>query len=399
MDYTDSDDVRQFRADLRAWLAENRDSVARGGQPAADSVAATLEWYRTLAAAGYVAVSLPAEYGGRGLPDIFEAVVNEELAIADAPPPPPIGHIAHALADYGSPELKSRFLPGLLSCTEPWCQGFSEPGAGSDLASITTVATLTEPASGVSPRGDDPPSTPRRGASSASSTFRVSGRKIWTSGAMWSRWCLLLARTEPGQERHRGLSMLVVGLDSPGIERREITMSTGSREFAEVFFDDVEVPADNLVGARGQGWAIAMSMLTYERGPADMGWVGRIGRVVARAHSEIRSGRITADEVMRRRLAADWVGLQVLQWHVRRSLASRQHRAPGPEGSLDKLLATRVEQQVYRTLSDLAGPAAVVDDVDQFGAYLFSRAQSIYGGTQQIQRTIVAQRLLGLPRA
>jgi alkylation response protein AidB-like acyl-CoA dehydrogenase len=216
---------------------------------------------------------------------------------------------------------------------------------------------------------------------------------------MWSRWCLLLARTEPGQERHRGLSMLVVGLDSPGIERREITMSTGSREFAEVLFDDVEVPADNLVGARGRGWAIAMSMLTYERGPADMGWVGRIGRVVARAHSEVRSGRITADEVMRRRLAADWVGLQVLQWHVRRSLASRQHRAPGPEGSLDKLLATRVEQQVYRTLSDLAGPAAVVDDVDQFGAYLFSRAQSIYGGTQQIQRTIVAQRLLGLPRA
>ena len=378
MDYTDSDDVRQFRADLRAWLAVNRDSVARDGNPAADSVAATLEWYRTLAAAGYVAVSLPAEYGGRGLPDIFEAVVNEELAIADAPPPPPIGHIAHALADYGSPELKSRFLPGLLSCTEPWCQGFSGPGAGSDLASITTAATLTEPAGG---------------------TFRVSGRKIWTSGAMWSRWCLLLARTEPGQERHRGLSMLVVGLDSPGIERREITMSTGSREFAEVFFDDVEVPADNLVGARGQGWAIAMSMLTYERGPADMGWVGRIGRVVARAHSEVRSGRITADEVMRRRLAADWVGLQVLQWHVQRSLASRQHRAPGPEGSLDKLLATRVEQQVYRTLSDLAGPAAVVDDVDQFGAYLFSRAQSIYGGTQQIQRMIVAQRLLGLPRA
>jgi alkylation response protein AidB-like acyl-CoA dehydrogenase len=378
MDYTDSDDVRQFRADLRAWLRENRDSFGRDGQPAADSAVATLEWYRTLAAARYVAVSLPAEYGGRGLPDIFEAVVNEELAIADAPPPPPIGHIAHALADFGSPELKRRFLPGLLSCTEPWCQGFSEPGAGSDLASITTAAIETEPAGGA---------------------FRVNGRKIWTSGAMWSRWCLLLARTEPGQERHRGLSMLVVGLESPGIERREITMSTGSREFAEVLFDDVEVPADNLVGTRGQGWAIAMSMLTYERGPADMGWVGRIGRVVARAHSEVRSGRITADEVMRRRLAADWVGLQVLQWHVQRSLASRQHRAPGPEGSLDKLLATRVEQQVYRTLSDLAGPAAVVDDVDQFGAYLFSRAQSIYGGTQQIQRMIVAQRLLGLPRA
>jgi alkylation response protein AidB-like acyl-CoA dehydrogenase len=375
MDYTDSDDVRQFRADFRAWLQASRGTFGRDGQPAADASAATLEWYRTLAAAGYVAVSLPAEYGGRGLPDIFEAVVNEELALADAPPPPPIGHIAHALADFGSPELKRRFLPGLLSCTEPWCQGFSEPEAGSDLAGITTAA---EP---------------------GGSMFRVNGRKIWTSGAMWSRWCLLLARTEPGLERHRGLSMLVVGLDSPGIERREIIMSTGSREFAEVFFDDVEVPADNLVGARGQGWAIAMRMLSYERGPADMGWVGRIGRVVARAHHEIRSGQVTADAVMRRRLAADWVGLQVLQWHVQRSLAARQHRAPGAEGSVDKLLATRVEQQIYRTLSDLAGAPAVVDDVEQFGAYLYSRAQSIYGGTQQIQRTIVAQRLLGLPRA
>ena len=378
MDYTDPDDVHQFRAGLRAWLRDNRSGFGRDDRDAPDPAAATLEWYRTLAAAGYVAVSMPLEYGGQGLPDIFEAIVNEELAAADAPPPPPIGHIAHALADFGSPELKSRFLPGLLSCAEPWCQGFSEPGAGSDLAGITTAAIATKP---------------------GGRTFRVNGRKIWTSGAMWSRWCLLLVRTEPGQERHRGLSMIVVGLDSPGVERREIAMLTGSREFAEVSFDDVEVPADNLVGARGQGWAIAMRMLSYERGPADMGWVGRIGRVVARAQNEVREGRIAADEVTRRDLTAGWVGLQVLQWHVQRSLASRQYRAPGPEGSIDKLLATRVEQLVYRTVADLSGSAAVLDDLEQFGAYLYSRAQSIYGGTQQIQRSIVAQRLLGLPRA
>lgn len=380
MDYTDTGEVRRFRADLRTWLAANRGRFeGDDGQPAADPVAATLEWYRALAASGYVAVSLPAEYGGRGLSDIFEAVVNEELAIAEAPPPPPIGHIAHALADFGSQELKGRFLPGLLSCAEPWCQGFSEPGAGSDLAGIATTAIASGPGGGGS--------------------FRVNGGKIWTSGAMWSRWCLLLARTEPGEERHRGLSMLVADLESPGIERREITMSTGSREFAEVFFDDVDVPAGNLVGARGQGWAIAMSMLSYERGPADMGWVGRIGRVVARAQREIREGRVAADEVMRHEVTAGWVGLQVLQWHVQRSLASRQYRAPGAEGSIDKLLATRVEQQVYHTLADLAGSAAVLDDLETFRAYLYSRAQSIYGGTQQIQRSIVAQRLLGLPRA
>lgn len=378
MDYTDSDDVGQFRAGLRAWLRENRGGFGGGEQPAAGSPDRLLDWYRTLAAAGYVAVSLPAEYGGRGLPDIFEAVVNEELAMADVPPPPPIGHIAHALADFGSKQVKTRFLPGLLSCAEPWCQGFSEPGAGSDLASLTTAAIAMEPSGG---------------------TFRISGHKIWTSGAMWSRWCLLLARTDPELERHRGLSMLVVDLESPGVERREIIMSTGSREFAEVFFDDVEVPGNNLVGARGQGWAIAMSMLSYERGPADMGWVSRIGRAMTRAQRQVRTGQLTADAVMRRRLAASWVGLQVLQWHVQRTLASRQYRTPGPEGSIDKLLATRVEQEVYHTITDLAGPAALAEDPDRFGAYLYSRAQSIYGGTQQIQRSIVAQRLLGLPRA
>jgi alkylation response protein AidB-like acyl-CoA dehydrogenase len=377
MDYTDADDVRQFRAELRTWLAENLSRFDSRKSADSEPATRTFEWYRALAAAGYVAVSLPAQYGGGGLPDIFEAVVNEELAAADAPPPPPIGHIAHALADFGSHEVNSRYLPGLLSCTESWCQGFSEPGAGSDLASLTTTAVPADPAAQV---------------------FRVKGHKIWTSGAMWSRWCLLLARTEPDAPRHRGLSMLVVDMESPGIERREITMSTGSREFAEVFFDDVEVPAENLVGARGQGWTIAMGMLAYERGPADMGWVGRIGRVIARAQHEVRTGQVTADEVMRHRLTAGWVGFQVMQWHVQRSLASRQYQKPGSEGSLDKLLATRVEQDVYRTIADLMAPAAGTDETGQFADYLYSRAQSIYGGSQQIQRSIVAQRLLGLPR-
>jgi alkylation response protein AidB-like acyl-CoA dehydrogenase len=228
--------------------------------------------------------------------------------------------------------------------------------------------------------------------------FRVSGHKIWTSGAMWSRWCLLLARTEPDSPRHRGLSMLVVDMDSAGIDRQEIIMSTGNRDFAEVFFTDVEVPAGNLVGERGQGWQIAMGMLAYERGPADMGWVGRIGRLLEQAESDVRSGRVVADDAMRRRLAASSVGVRIMQWHVQRSLAARAAGTPGAKGSLDKLLATRIEQDLYRTVADLYGSTVVVDDVDAFGGYLYSRAQSIYGGTQQIQRSIVAQRLLGLPK-
>lgn len=376
MDYTDDPDVSAFRSRLRGWLAQHPDLLAPSGEADDAAVQRTLSWYRELAQAGYVTVSLPVEYGGQGLPDSYEAVVNEELAAAGAPPPPPIGHIAHAVADFGSEQLKARTLPGLLGCTEVWCQGFSEPGAGSDLAGIATTAV----------RSDD------------GSTLRINGQKIWTSGAMWSDWCLLLARTEPDAARHKALSMIVVDMTAPGIERRDITMSTGSREFAEVYFDDVVVPVDNVVGALGQGWQIAMGMLAYERGPADMGWVGRIGAVLAAAGADVRAGRRPADESMRRRLASAWVGLQVLNWHVKRTLARRADATPGADGSLDKLLATRVEQEIYATLLDLAGSEALAEDGAPFGTYLYSRAQSIYGGTQQIQRTIVAQRVLGLPR-
>jgi alkylation response protein AidB-like acyl-CoA dehydrogenase len=372
VDFSDDPQVARFRADLRGWLAVHLGEYKGGtGYHSAESLARTQRWHRALAAAGYVGVSLPTAYGGRGLPDQYEAVVNAELARAQAPPPPPIGHLAHALADFGSDELKARRLPGLLACTELWCQGFSEPAAGSDLASLTTFAR---------PDGD---------------RFVVNGQKIWTSGAMWADWCLLLARTEADQPRHRGLSMLVVDMGSPGVDRREITLASGSREFAEVFFDDVQVPAANLVGARGEGWRIAMHLLTYERGPADMGWVGRLGNVVAGARSIVAAG--AADPTTTERLAAAAVDVEVLGWHVARSLAS--HGADrGSEGSVDKLLSTRVEQNLYHVLDDLLGASFVVGGREPFADYLWSRAQSIYGGTEQIQRQIVAQRVLGLPR-
>jgi alkylation response protein AidB-like acyl-CoA dehydrogenase len=374
MDFTDPPDVAQFRASLRDWLA--REAPAHSGHTGHQSDEAharTQQWFRALAQAGYVGVSLPAEYGGRGLPDRYEAVINEELATAQAPPPPPIGHIAHALADFASDDLKRRLLPGLLDCTASWCQGFSEPGAGSDLASLTTSAAA------------------QGGA------LVVNGQKIWTSGAMWADWCLLLARTEPAEPKHRGLSMLAVDMALPGIDRREITLANGSREFAQVFFDGVRVPLANLVGERGQGWQIAMHMLTYERGPADMGWVGRLGQVLAGAIDSVRSASNPAGEQLQRRLVSSMIDLQVLQWHVARSLASRHREAQGSAGSLDKLLATRVEQRLHHVLADLAGTSFVLDD-QPFADYVWSRAQSVYGGTQQIQRRIVAQRILGMPR-
>jgi alkylation response protein AidB-like acyl-CoA dehydrogenase len=374
MDFSDTDDIARFRTELRDWLVREAPAY-RGatGFHSAEAVARTGQWYAALAAAGYVGVSLPAAYGGRGLSDRYEAVLNEELAAARAPAAPPIGHIAHAIADFAADELKRRLLPGLLGCAESWCQGFSEPEAGSDLASLRTTARR---------QGD---------------AYLVNGQKIWTSGALWARWCLLLARTEPDQPRHRGLSMLAVEMTSPGIRRRGITLANGSSEFAEVFFDDVLIPAGQLVGEPGRGWQIAMHMLGYERGPADMGWVGRLGQALGAALDAAAAAGTRPDEPLRRALARSAMELQVLQWHIARSLASRDPANPGSAGSLDKLLTTRVEQRLQQVLADLAGVSFVLDD-EPFAAYLWGRAQSVYGGTQQIQRQIVAERLLGLPR-
>lgn len=371
MDFTDTPEVAEFRRGLRTWLGEHLCTLDR--IPGHGDVEAMHAWYRALAGAGYVAVSFPREHGGRGLPPVLEAVVNQELAAAGAPPPPPIGHIGHALLDHGSAEVRSRFLPGLLGCTVSWCQGFSEPGAGSDLAGISTAGVID---GGV---------------------VRVTGQKIWTSGAMWSKWCLLLLRTEPDRPRHKGLSMLVVDMDSPGIERRPITLSNGSAEFAEVFFDDVEVPLTHLVGERGQGWAVAMSMLSYERGPADMGFSSRIARDLEHAIARIRTGEVPADATTRLRFTELEARVRVLSRHVDRSLANRG-TPDALDASIDKLLTTRVEQDVYRAIADLSADTVVDVTAGDFDRYLYSRAQSIYGGTQQIQRTIVAQRLLGLPR-
>lgn len=371
MDFRDDSELSAFRHRLRDWVSE----YARRHDidiDAADFVRMR-EWYRDLAAAGYVGVSLPEHHGGKGLSDAYEAVINQELAVAGAPPPPPIGHIAHAMSDFGSDELVARFVPRLLDCSEAWCQGFSEPGAGSDLAGISTVGVVD------------------------GGSVRVSGQKIWTSGAMWSQWCLLLLRTELEAERHGRLTMLVVDMNSPGITRRQIALSTGSDEFAEVFFDNVEVPQSNIVGERGQGWDIAMHMLTYERGPADMGWTGRLARDLAIARQELDDKGLPADDGLRTRLARTAGHLRVLEWHVLRTLSNRAS-STSSAGSLDKLLTTRVEQDLYHVLADLQGSSAVLGESEAFRAYLHSRAQSIYGGTQQIQRNIVAQRLVGLPR-
>ncbi|GAA0959685.1 acyl-CoA dehydrogenase family protein [Actinocorallia libanotica] len=372
MDFRDTPEEAAFREELRAWLAAH----APAGPPAdPDERAAFLHgWHRALASAGYTGLAFPAEYGGRGLAPTYEAILNDELGAGGHPPPPAIGHITNAVRIFGTAAQKSRHLPVMLACTERWCQGFSEPEAGSDLAAVRTRATR---------EGD---------------AYTVVGHKIWTSEALWSHWCLLLCRTEPGREAHRGLSMLLVPLDTPGVECRPIVTASGTREFAEVFFDGARVPAAHLLGEPGQGWEIAMRLLGYERGPADIGWVARLSRMLTLLENDIRDGSVAAGPSAREAVARAWVSLRTLQLHVRRTLSARLDGSlPGPEGSVDKLLLTEADQLLNHVVMDVRGAAALVEEDAALDAYFWSRAQSVFGGTRQIQHDIVARRVLGLP--
>lgn len=377
MDFHDTDAEAAFRRDLRVWLRANdpgplpRDGDAR--------MEAMHRWHEELASAGYVGLSFPVEYGGQGRSAIYDAILNDELGAAGLPPAPAINHITNAIRLFGTEEQKREHLPGMLSCTVRWCQGFSEPNAGSDLAGIATRGRR-EPG----PDGD---------------VYRVNGQKIWTSEALWAHWCLLLLRTEDAGPPHRGLSMLMLPLDTPGVDPRPITTAYGSSEFAEVFFDDASIPAANLLGEPGQGWTIAMSLLGFERGPADMGWTARLERLLSDTEAAVRDGRIVVTDAQREALAGAWVDLQALKLHVQRTTCARlDGSAPGPEGSIDKLLMTSVDQTISHVVLDVLGAEAVLDESLAWPGYVWSRAQSIFGGTQQVQRNIVAQRVLGLPR-
>jgi alkylation response protein AidB-like acyl-CoA dehydrogenase len=381
LSFADSADEAAFRGRVRDWLSAHAPDVLPSDGD--ERMAAMHRWHRALAGAGFVGVSFAPEYGGHGLSLLYDAIVNDELAAAGAPPSPPFNHIANAIRLFGSEEQKREHLPGLLDCTVHWCQGFSEPGAGSDLASLTTRGVLETDEDG-------------------SSWYRIDGQKLWTSEAVWADWCLLLLRTETAEtasRQHQQLSMVMVPMSTPGVECRPVRTAYGSSEFAEVFFTGALVPEALRLGEPGQGWEIAMSLLGFERGPADMGWTARLRRMLTLAEGSVRDGRVSADAGVRERLAQAWVELEALRLQVLRSTCHRlDGSAPGPEGSLDKLLMTRAEQLMNHALLDLAGAAGVLGEGELWANYIWSRAQAIFGGSRQIQRDIVAQRVLGLPR-
>ncbi|HUJ64373.1 MAG TPA: acyl-CoA dehydrogenase family protein, partial [Acidimicrobiales bacterium] len=334
MDFGDSPGESEFRSRLRSWLPDNNP-----GLPASSTSdaywAGQAAWHQALYDAGFFGMSWPVEIGGQGLPTVYEVIADEELARAGAPPRPSLGYLVQGLLRHGNEDIQTRFLTGLVNGRDRWCQGFSEPDAGSDLAALKTRAELD---------GDE---------------YVITGHKVWTSYSDAADWCLLLARTDPSVPKHRGLSAFAISMRQPGIEQRPLRMINGiTREFGEVIFDGARVPAANMVGQPGEGWRLAMTVVSHEREPGELGYVARYSKVVNELTSRVKADPEGYGAEQLRDLAWATVEAEVLRLHVCRRLSDRLDGiSHGPEGSVDKLLMTQVEQAVGHAALSIGGPA------------------------------------------
>lgn len=376
MDFNDSPDEAAFRGRIRQWLHDTGDAVHRRANE--DNYWTLLgDWHRTLHDAGFFALTWPKKYGGHELAPVYEVIVDEELALAGAPPKPSLGYLIEAMSHHGSEAIKDRFLPGLINGRDRWCQGFSEPDAGSDLASLRTTATRD---------GDE---------------YIINGHKIWTSYSDVADWCLVLARTDPDVPKHKGLSAFAVPMQQAAIEQRPLRMINGvTTEFGQVTFDGARVPAANMIGEAGMGWALAMTTVSHEREPAVLGFGARYVKTVHELEHVARldPGAVLPEQA--EQLAWAYVQAEMLRLHVCRRLSERADGIElGSRGSIDKLLMTWVEQSVGHAALSLGAAAALAGGDDNLlDTYLYSRSQSVMGGTSQIQKNIIATRVLGLPQ-
>jgi alkylation response protein AidB-like acyl-CoA dehydrogenase len=374
MDFGDSPEELAFRLRLRGWLDENNPGLPTSSTDD-DYWKGAAAWHQSLFGAGFFGMSWPTAIGGQGLPSVFDVIVDEELAAAGAPPRPSLGYLVQGILEHGNEDIQARFLPGIISGRERWCQGFSEPDAGSDLASLRTRADL---------QGEE---------------YVITGHKVWTSYSDDAEWCLVLARTDQEIAKHRGISAFVVPMHQPGIEQRPLRMINGiTKEFGEVTFNGARVPAVNMVGGPGEGWRLAMTIVSHEREPGELGYVARYTKVVNELTRRVRANRSDFREDQVRELGWAIVEVEMLRLHVRRRLSDRLNGiSHGPEGSVDKLLMTWTEQSVGHATLSIGGIAHGGGDDTPLNTYLYSRAQSVMGGTSQIQRNLVAGRILGLP--
>ena len=377
MRFTPQDE--EFRADVRGWLEANLTGEFAGlrgaGGPGREHERhdERLAWNRHLAAAGWTCLGWPAEHGGRGATLAQQVIYYEEYARSGAPARISIvGEelLGPTLIAFGTPEQRRRFLPPIRAVRELWCQGYSEPGAGSDLASVATRAALD---------GDE---------------WVITGQKVWTSLAHIADWCFVLARTEAGSRRGTGLSYLLVPMRQPGVTVRPIRQLTGTAEFNEVFFDGARTAAANVVGAPGDGWRIAKATLAIERGAAMLGQQVGFRRELADLVEVARHTEAGTDPLVRDKLARAWIGLEVIRAYALDTLG------PGDpaRASILKVLWSRWHRDLGELAMAIVGPGS--PDLDRWQRlFLFSRADTIYGGSDEIQRNIIASRALGLPRS
>ncbi|MHA6795374.1 acyl-CoA dehydrogenase family protein [Pseudonocardia bannensis] len=395
-------DAEEFRAEVRAVLAEELPADWEGIGAIADIAEANAfveDWRATLARRGLLGITWPVEYGGRGLTKLHQVVLVEELARAGVPAG---GHndtfgikmVGNTLLVWGSEEQKRHHLPRILSGEDRWCQGYSEPGAGSDLAGLSTRAVID---------GDD---------------WVINGQKVWTSQAQRANWIFVLARTDPAAPKHRGISFLLVPMDQPGLQVRPIRSATGESEFNEVFLDDVRTSLHNVVGPVNSGWKVAQTLLGYERGEE-----AATNPILFRAEFDrlvelARDQGLEGDPVVRQRLAQAFVEVEIMRFLGYRVLTGwLAGRGPGPESSISKLYWSEYHRRATDLALDLAGMRAQVitgraplrgfrtDDPGArnttgswIGSYLNARAGTIYAGTSEVQRNIIAETVLGLPR-
>ncbi|HEY4334202.1 MAG TPA: acyl-CoA dehydrogenase family protein [Ilumatobacteraceae bacterium] len=376
----------EFRDLARTWLSEHvaGDYAAlrgRGGPGDEDfGFDVRVAWEVELGAAGWIGLGWPETHGGRGATVAQQIIWAEEYTRAEAPAR--VNHmgenlLAPTLIEYGTTAQQERFLPPILAGTERWCQGYSEPDAGSDLANVQTKAVLD---------GDE---------------WVVNGQKVWTSLAHVSHWCFVVARTESGSVRHRGLSFLLVPMEQRSVETRIIRQITGGGEFNETFFTDARTPADLIVGAPGDGWKVAMGLLGFERGISTLAQQVGFERELAATISLARHYGVDGNAVIRQRLATAHTGLMLMRWNALRSMGAG---VPGPEASIGKLFWASWHRDLGELMVDIIGADALVAppgstelSLEQ-NLFLYTRADTIYGGSNEIQRNVLGERVLGLPK-
>ncbi|KQN42602.1 acyl-CoA dehydrogenase [Pseudomonas sp. Leaf48] len=387
--FSGADEV--FREEVAQWLAEHLSGEFaplrfRGGPGDEHSFPEERKaWERRLAGGGWIGVGWPKEHGGRGLSISQQVIFHEEYARAGGPGR--MGHIGEGLvgptlAAFGTAAQQQRMLPGILDGSQFWCQGYSEPGAGSDLANVQTRAKLD----------------------TTGEHWLISGQKVWTSLAHEADWCFVLARTEPGSQGHHGLSFLLVPMAQDSIRVQPIQQLTGTSEFNEVFFDQTVTHADNLIGQPGDGWKIAMALLGFERGVSTLGQQMQFHNELDEIIRIARANGTARDPLLRQRIAQAWAGLKVLRYNSLRMLSGPQDGSLSREAMIYKLAWSTWHSDLGKLAMDVLGDAGEILDAAPYqlsrlqSLFLFTRSDTIYGGSNEIQRNVIAERALGMPR-